>query len=66
MYYDFSVYVASDVGIGQRFLPTYSTRTQGFNDGSWIHKNLAKLNYDKFKYVIHTRRKENLSAFIDR
>ena len=33
MEYDFHAHVALDVGIGQRFLPPVSTKTQSYHDG---------------------------------
>ena len=40
MQYDFRAHVASDVCVGQRFLPPASTKTQSYHEGilSWTHK----------------------------
>ena len=62
--YDFHTHVASDVGIGQRFLPPSSTQTQAYNEGIavWTQQNLAKLNSDKSSYIIHTRMMEDFAT----
>ena len=62
--YDFRAHVASDIGIGQRFLPPRSTRSQGFHDGIalWTAQNQTKLNLSKSKYVVHTRMKESFAT----
>ena len=62
--YDFYSHVASDISIGQRFLPPSSTKTQTFNKGIsvWTQQNLAKLNSEKSSYVIHTRMKEDFAT----
>ena len=62
--YDFCAHVASDIAIGQRFLPPSSTKTQTYNDGIalWTRQNLMKLNSSKSKYVLHTRMKENFAT----
>ena len=51
--YDFRAHVASDIALGQRFLPPEATKTQTFNDGIalWTHQNLMKINSEKSKYV---------------
>ena len=62
--YNFRAHVASDIGIGQRFLPPASTKTQSYHEGIsvWTQNNLMKLNSDKSKYVLHTRTKENFAT----
>ena len=47
--YNFRAHVASDIAIGQRFLPPSSTKTQTYNDGIelWTRQNLMKLNSSK-------------------
>ena len=64
MEYDFHAHVASDIGIGQRFLPPASTKTQSYHDGIsiWTQENLMKLNSGKSKYMLHTRTKENFAT----
>ena len=51
--YDFRAHVASDIALGQRFLPPAATKTQTFNDGIalWTHQNLMTINSEKSKYV---------------
>ena len=62
--YDFRAHVASDIGIGQRFLPPSATKTQSYNEGIslWTQQNLMKLNSDKSKYTLHTRTKEDFTT----
>ena len=62
--YDFRSHVASDIGLDQRFLPPSSTRSQGFHDGIalWTSENKTKLNFDKSKYVVHSRMKESVAT----
>ena len=62
--YDFYSHVASDISLGQRFLPPSTTQTQTFNKGIsvWTQQNLAKLNSEKSSYVIHTRMKEDFAT----
>jgi hypothetical protein len=62
--YDFRAHVASDIAIGQRFLPPSSTKTQTFHDGIalWTRQNMMKLNSGKSKYVLHTRMQEDFAT----
>ena len=62
--YNFRAHVASDIGIGQRFLPPSSTKTQSYHEGIsvWTQENLQKLNSDKSKYILHTRSKEDFAT----
>ena len=64
MEYNFRAHVASDIGIGQRFLPPSATKTQSYHDGIsvWTKENLMKLNSDKSKYILHTRTKEDFAT----
>ena len=62
--YDFRCHVASDIGLDQRFLPPSSTKTQTFHNGIalWANQNKTKLNFDKSKYVVHSRMKESIAT----
>ena len=62
--YDFRAHVASDIAIGQRFLPPSSTKTQTFHDGIalWTQQNMMKFNSGKSKYVLHTRMQEDFAT----
>ena len=62
--YNFREHVASDIGIGQRFLPPTSTKTQSYHDeiSIWTQNNLMKLNSEKSKYMLHTRTRENFAT----
>ena len=62
--YDFWAHVASDIAIGQRFLPPSATRTQFYNNGIalWTQQNHMKLNSSKSKYMLHTRIKEDFAT----
>ena len=62
--YDFQAYVASDIAIGQRFLPPSSTKTQTFLDviALWTRQNMMNLNSEKSKYVLHTRMQEDFAT----
>ena len=62
--YNFRAHVASDIGIGQRFLPPSATKTQSYHDGIsvWTKENLMRLNLDKSKYILHTRTKEDFAT----
>ena len=62
--YNFRAHVASDIAIGQRFLPPSATRTQSYNNGIalWTQLNHMKLNSDKSKYMLHTRIKEDFAT----
>ena len=62
--YDFRAHVASDIAIGQRFLPPSATKTQSYHEGIsvWTKENLMKINSDKSKYTLHTRTKEDFAS----
>ena len=55
--YDFRSHVASDIGIGQQFLPPDRFKTQdNLNEISkWTDDNLMKLNAKKCEYMIFSR-----------
>ena len=62
--YDFHQHVASDVGIGQKFLPSYTYKTQEHLDfiSNWTHENKMKLNPSKCKYMVFSRAKIDFST----
>ena len=64
IHYNFRAHVASDIAIGQRFLPPSATKTQAYHDGiaNWTRQNLMQLNSEKSKYIIHTRMKEDFAT----
>jgi hypothetical protein len=55
--YDFTEHVASDVGIGQKFLPPQQLETQSHlsSIAAWTDQNLMRLNEEKTNYLIFTR-----------
>ena len=55
--YNFHEHVASDIGIGQLFLPPEETKTQENIDNisSWTTNNLMRLNRDKTNYIVFSR-----------
>ena len=55
--YDFRSHVASDIGIGQQFLPpdTFKTQDNLSEISRWTDKNLMKLNANKCEYMIFSR-----------
>jgi hypothetical protein len=55
--YDFHQHVASDIGIGEKFLPTQLLETQPRLDSiaDWTSQNLMRLNEDKTNYLVFTR-----------
>ena len=62
--YNFRAHVASDIAIGQRFLPPSATKTQTYHEGIsvWTQQNLMKFNSDKSKYILYTRTKEEFAT----
>ena len=62
--YDFRSHVASDVGIGQQFLPPDKFNTQqNLNEiSSWTERNLMKLNAQKCNYMIFSRSGQNFAT----
>ena len=56
--------MASDVGIGQKFLPPSSHNSQSIINhiSKWTNTNLMKLNEKKCSYMIFTRSKEDFST----
>ena len=62
--YDFYEHVASDVGVGQKFLPTNTFEMQNTvnNLAEWTETNKMKLNEDKTNYMIFTRSKADFAT----
>ena len=59
--YNFIEHVASDVGVGQSYLPAETFPTQDHLNfvSNWTSENLMKLNEDKCNYMIFSRAKED-------
>ena len=59
--YDFHLHVASDVGIGQQYLPPSSYPVQDHLNSisRWTDENLMKINERKCNYMVFTRAKED-------
>ena len=64
MYYDFLQHVASDVGIGDRFLPPtkYGMQETLNQLSTWTSNNLMNLNAAKCNYMIFSRSKEQFAT----
>ena len=62
--YDFSQHVASDIGVGQRFLApsTFETQTISKSISLWTETNKIKLNKAKSNYMIVTNVKEDFAT----
>ena len=62
--YNFHHHIASDIGIGDKYLPAETYQTQDHLDqiSSWTKSNLMKLNEAKCKYLVFSRSKENFST----
>ena len=62
--YDFTQHVASDIGIGQSFLPPQKCQTQvNLNTiATWTDENLMKMNEAKSNYLVFTRSKEKFAT----
>ena len=62
--YDFKQHVASDVGIGQKFLDPRSCKMQDNLDtiAKWTDDNLMQLNEAKSNYIIFTKAREEFAA----
>ena len=58
--HDFSKHVASDIGLGERFIPAQELNTQeNLNKiASWSDSNLMKLKESKTEYIIFSRTRE--------
>ena len=59
--YNFKEHVASDVGVGQAFLPADSFPTQDHLNfiSNWSEEHLTKLNADKCNFMVFTRAQED-------
>ena len=62
--YNFTEHVASDIGIGQVYLPAVSYPTQDKLNyiSNWSTENLAKLNEEKCNYMIFSRAQEDFAT----
>ena len=62
--YNFNQHVASDVGIGQKFLdPSKYNMQEKLNTiASWTDENLMMLNEEKSNYIIFTKAREEFAA----
>ena len=60
--YNFKEHVASDIGVGQSFLPADSFQTQDHLNyvSNWTNENLMVLNEDKCNYMVFSRHRKNL------
>ena len=59
--YNFMEHVASDIGVGQSFLPADTFPTQDHLNfvSNWTTENFMKLNEEKCNYMIFTRAQED-------
>ena len=62
--YNFHQHVASDISVGQKFLPPNTFNTQEHLNfiTNWTHENKMKLNPSKCKFMIFSRSKENFTT----
>ena len=62
--YDFSSHVASDIKLGDKFLPTHELQSQVNLDqiASWSDTNLMKLKESKTDYMVFTRARQPFST----
>ena len=62
--YNFYEHVASDIGIGQSYLPPASYSTQGTLDkiSAWTIRNMMLLNEGKSNYIIFSRSQEQFAT----
>ena len=62
--YDFKEHVASDIGIGQKFLdPTKCKMQENLNTiATWTDENLMQLNEDKSNYIIFTKARQDFAS----
>ena len=62
--YDFKRHVASDVGVGQKFLDPNQYEMQKKLDtiATWTDENLMRLNEEKSNYIIFTKAREDFAA----
>ena len=64
--YDFYQHVASDVAIGQLFLPQNTFKTQSYNNAicDWSEHNKMVINQEKFNYMVISRSSEPFSTIL--
>ena len=62
--YDFKTHVASDIGLGQAYLPSSTFKTQEHLDSiaTWSDENLVKLNEEKCNYMIFSRAQQDFAT----
>jgi hypothetical protein len=62
--YDFHQHVASDIGIGEKFLPPQQLETQPRLNwiADWTDQNLMRLNEEKTNYLIFTRAQQKFAT----
>ena len=65
--YDIHNHVASDVAIGQPFLPTGNTATQTNLNliADWSVQNLTKINENKTNYIVFTQARAPFSTRVN-
>ena len=65
--YNFQQHVASDIGVGDKFLPSENYNIQEYihQISDWTNENLMKMNPNKCNYMIFTRSKENISTRLE-
>ena len=64
--YDFKQHVASDIGIGQKFLDPRSCKMQeNLNTiATWTDENLMQLNEEKSNYIIFTKARHDFASIL--
>ena len=62
--YDFKQHVASDIGIGQKFIDHRSCKMQeNLNTiATWTDENLMQLNEEKSNYIIFTKARHDFAS----
>ena len=62
--YDFKQHVASDIGMGQKFLDPRRFNMQENLNGiaTWTDENLMKLNEEKSNYIIFTKARQDFAS----
>ena len=62
--YDFKQHVASDIGIGQKFIDPRSCKMQeNLNTiATWTDENLMQLNEEKSNYIIFTKARQDFAS----
>ena len=64
--YDFSTHIASDIGLGERFIPAQELVTQDnlTRIASWSDSNLMKLKESKTDYMVFSRSREAFATWL--